>query len=81
QDPSFVDLMQRAGIDYYIDFRGADRPEVDYSDIGTTSAVVVAPIVCADVAGGQPSPCRVTVVELDQSVVEPGQGVVRPDQD
>jgi hypothetical protein len=63
-DPSFVDLLHRAGVQYWLQFTPEDATPPDLSRVGTVTHEVVVDTACDDVKAADVEPCRIQVVSL-----------------
>jgi len=66
QDPSFVRLLHRADVRYWLQFTPEDAQPKDLTGAGTVVDEVVVDTTCQDVKGADVEPCRVQVVDLDR---------------
>ncbi len=68
QDPAFVDLMQRSGVEYFLQYRGpTDARERDYSAIGELVGSFPVEQTCQDIKSAPVQPCLVDVVKVARS--------------
>ncbi len=63
-DPSFVGLLDRAGVQYWLQFTPAAQASPDLSGVGTVDHTVTLVTPCQDVKGAPDEPCRVEVVRV-----------------
>lgn len=63
-DPSFVGLLDRAGVQYWLQFTPTTQAAPDLSQVGAVTTSVTLDTPCQDVKGAPVEPCRVDVVRV-----------------
>lgn len=63
-DPSFVGLLERAGVQYWLQFTPQDAVAPDLSAVGQVTEDFVIDSTCQDSKGAAVEPCRVQVVRV-----------------
>lgn len=68
EDPAFVDLLKRSGVQYFLNYSNALIPkDRDYSAIGTLEESFTVDQTCQDIKSAPVQPCLVDVVKVSGS--------------